>query len=174
MDPLQLRQKEQQSTSRKRRKLVLEGKKVCVSTNINTPISKVKPKLKVIKPINFNETVLQHENAAAGRENRKRILYQSKALAASKKVCVHSPQLPNPKQFNGSRIQPEVAVLSREKRKRILQNNKLDVPLTGHAESSSISRRLNRTNVVHPQKENSTASRDNRKRVLSEEKKFTI
>jgi hypothetical protein len=170
MDPLQLSQQQQQSSSRERRKKVLEGKKICVTTNTDTHSSAVKPKLILRKPINLNDTLLQHENATSGRENRKRIIDKNKALAASKKICVNSHKQAITKPFIVIKDQAEVAALSREKRKRIIQVNKLDVPSRGPAESSSISTRLNRSNVAHSQKENSTASRDNRRKVLSEKR----
>jgi hypothetical protein len=168
MDPLQNSQQQQQSSSRERRKKALEGKKICVTTKINTHTSAVIPKQKLIKPISLAESLLQQSNAATERENRKRVLYKNKALAASKKVCVPSPKQAIPKPFNVIKNLPEVAALSREKRKRIIQENKLDVPSTGPDNPYSISKHSLQSNVIHSQKENSTASRDNRKRVFDD------
>jgi hypothetical protein len=171
MDPLQLSQQQQQLSSRERRKKALDGKKICVTTNINTHTSKVNPKPKhVTQPLIVAESLLQQSNAAAERENRKRVLYKNKVVAASKKVCVPSHKQAIPKPFNVIRNLPEVAAISREKRKRYIQENKFHVPSAGPANPTSISKHPLQSNVIHYQKENSTTSRDNRKRVLSEKR----
>lgn len=78
MDPLQLTEEQKCQNSRERRKKLLEGKKIGLTSNINSQTSTIKPIGKRNKYVSHDETVLQQSNATLKRENRKRILNKTK------------------------------------------------------------------------------------------------
>lgn len=170
MDPLQLTEEQKCQNSRERRKKLLEGKKIGLTSNINSQTSTIKPIGKRNKYVSHDETVLQQSNATLKRENRKRILNKTKELATSKRICTPSPQVVKPIPITTYKNQPQQTALSREKRKRIIQHNNLKPPSTNQAEASSISTTPLQSNHPLCEKENSTSSRQNRRRVISEKR----